>query len=130
GQSRVALGTTAGHRSDTKAAGKNSLCQNGPTMADNPLDTAGGSRANDEVCDPRPGGDRPRVDRGPPLPPVVVLVLGFRHGRVLRHREGPPSDPARLDDLLRLGRDLSVLPGHVLLAGGPRGSRRPRPPDR
>src|SRR3989454_466497 len=97
--------------------------------ADNPLVAGAGSRANEEVDRHRAGRGHAHRDRGAALASLVLPLLGLRYRRV-------PLDPAsarprrtRLDPVLRLGRDVSVLPWDVLRSSRSGRPQRPRRAD-
>src|SRR6266704_236690 len=109
----------------TERPRRNSLRQCFPDArrtADNPLVAGAGSRANEEVDRRRAGLGHPRRDRGAARASLVLPLLGLRHRRVLRDPASARPRRARLDPVLRLGRDVSVFPGDVL-----RSSRSRRP---
>src|SRR5436309_6899846 len=78
------------------------------TNRGNPLVAGAGSRANEEVDRRRAGRGRARLDRGAALAALVFSLLGVRHGRVLLDLASARPGRSSLDDLLRMGRHLSL----------------------
>src|SRR5439155_1287247 len=113
-QLRITFRTAARHRAGQKGRGQIVYVSAPASMqrcADNPLVTRVGLPMNEEVDRPRSHGPRPRLGRGPTLPSLVVPLLGFGHGRVLRDSPRSRPDRPRLDDVRRMGRHVSVFPG-------------------